>query len=123
MKSFFASLLGSLVGMFLFAFLAVLLFVGMIGAMAALGEKPVTVPKSAYLVFDLSADIHDGPRAHDPFAVLVDYALPPLGVEFEYLQVFPVWGPLAGAGVSQPESPPTGDTYGFCRSGSGKVMV
>lgn len=70
MKPFFASLLGSLVGMFLFAFLAVLLFVGMIGAMAALGEKPVTVPKSAYLVFDLSADIHDGPRAPDPFAVL-----------------------------------------------------
>jgi len=28
-------------------------------------------------------------------AVLVDYALPPLGVEFEYLQVFPIWGPLA----------------------------
>jgi len=70
MKSFFASLLGSLVGMFLFAFLAVLLFFGVIGALAALGEKPVTVPKSAYLVFDLSADIHDGRHAPDPFAVL-----------------------------------------------------
>ena len=26
---------------------------------------------------------------------MVDYILPPLGVEFEYLQVFPIWGPLA----------------------------
>ncbi len=31
----------------------------------------------------------------DQDAVLVDYILPPLGVTFEYLQVFPIWGPLA----------------------------
>lgn len=70
MKSFFASLLGSLVGMFLFALLMLVLFAGMIGVLAALGDKPVTVPKSAYLVFDLSADIHDGVRAPDPFEVI-----------------------------------------------------
>lgn len=70
MKSFFASVLGSLVGMFLFGLLALVLFAGTIGALATLGDKPVTVPKSAYLVFDLSADINDGPRPPDPFAVL-----------------------------------------------------
>ncbi len=31
----------------------------------------------------------------DQNAVMVDYLLPPLSVEFEYLQVFPIWGPLA----------------------------
>ena len=31
----------------------------------------------------------------DQNAVMIDYLLPPLMVDFEYLQVFPVWGPLA----------------------------
>jgi Ca2+-binding RTX toxin-like protein len=31
----------------------------------------------------------------DQDAVMIDYGLPPLGVDFGYLQVFPVWGPLA----------------------------
>jgi protease-4 len=70
MKSFFASLLGSLVGLFLFGFLVLLIFVGVIGAVAALGEKPVVVPKGSYLVFDLTANIHDGVRTPSPFDVL-----------------------------------------------------
>jgi protease-4 len=70
MKSFFASLLGSLVGLFLFGFLVLLIFVGVIGAVAALGDKPVVVPKGSYLVFDLTANIHDGVRTPSPFDVL-----------------------------------------------------
>ncbi len=31
----------------------------------------------------------------DQNAVMVDYLLPPLAVDFSYLQVFPIWGPLA----------------------------
>ena len=70
MKSFFASLLGSLVGLFLFGFLVLLIFVGVIGAVAALGDKPVVVPKGSYLVFDLTANIHDGVRTPSPFDAL-----------------------------------------------------
>jgi protease-4 len=70
MKSFFASLLGSLVGLFVFGFLVLLLGVGIIGAVATLGDKPVVVPKGSYLVFDLTANIHDGVRTPNPFEVL-----------------------------------------------------
>ena len=70
MKSFFASLLGSLVGLFLFGFLMLLIVVGVVGAVASLGEKPVVVPKGSYLVFDLTANIHDSVRSPNPFEVL-----------------------------------------------------
>lgn len=55
--------------MFVFGLLMLLMFVGMIGALAALGEKPVAVPKGGYLVFDLTANIHDGVRTPNPFEV------------------------------------------------------
>lgn len=74
MKTFFASLLGTLAALVLFVFGAVLLFVVFIGVMAAIGEKPATVPDGAYLVFDLSADIADAPAQFDSAALRALFA-------------------------------------------------
>jgi protease-4 len=66
MKSFFASLFGSLAALVIFfggcAFLGLLLVV----ALASMGKKgPEPVAQGAYLVFDLSANIQDAPPAFD----------------------------------------------------------
>lgn len=68
MKTFFASLLGTLAGLVLFLFGGALLFILLIGVMAALGEKPVAVEDGSYLVFDLTADIADAPPQFDSAA-------------------------------------------------------
>jgi Ca2+-binding RTX toxin-like protein len=57
-------------------------------------------------------------------AVMIDYQLPPLGVEFEYLQVFPIWGPLAvsieiGFGFNIDLHSIGFDTYGYQRYADG----
>ena len=70
MKTFFASLLGTLAGLALFLLGGVLLFVVMMSVLAAIGEKPVVVEKGSYLVFDLSADISDAPAQFDNAALL-----------------------------------------------------
>ena len=57
-------------------------------------------------------------------AEMIDYLLPPLGVEFEYLQVFPVWGPLAVSieisfGFTVDLHSVGFDTYGYQRYANG----
>jgi Ca2+-binding RTX toxin-like protein len=57
-------------------------------------------------------------------AVMVDYKLPPLAVEFEYLQVFPVFGPLAVSieisfGFTVDLHSVGFDTYGYQRYAKG----
>jgi protease IV len=69
MKTFFASLLGTLAAIVLFVFGTVLVLFVTLGAIAALGEKPVVVENGAYLVFDLSADIADSPGQFDSAAL------------------------------------------------------
>jgi len=64
MKSFFASLFGSLTALVIFfggcAFLGFVLLV----ALAAMGQKhPTQVTQGSYMVFDLSANIQDAPPA------------------------------------------------------------
>ncbi|MBP7143480.1 MAG: hypothetical protein KBA71_16365, partial [Opitutaceae bacterium] len=61
MKSFFASMLGTMAALFAFALLVVVAIFGFVGfvAMATSGSKPVMVEDGAYLVFDLNADISD----------------------------------------------------------------
>jgi protease IV len=70
MKSFFASLFGSLTALVIFfggcAFLGVFLLV----VLAAMGQKhPPAVEQGAYLVFDLSTNIQDAPPAFDSGAL------------------------------------------------------
>jgi protease IV len=65
MKAFFASLLGTLAALVLFVFGGVILMFVVLGAIAAMSDRPVVVERGAYLVFDLSADIADSPPQFD----------------------------------------------------------
>ena len=67
MKNFFTSLLGALVALIIFTIGGGLLFVGFIGAIAAMGnsQKTETVEQGSYLVFDLAANITDSPPLMD----------------------------------------------------------
>lgn len=65
MKNFFASCLGTIFGLFLFAFLGLALIIGLFAAAASAGSKSsikeVNVAQGAYLVLNLSANITDAP--------------------------------------------------------------
>jgi protease-4 len=67
MKNFFTSMLGALVALMLFAGGALLLFIGILGAIVSMsGEKKApTFERGSYLVFDLSANITDAPATLD----------------------------------------------------------
>ncbi len=67
MKNFITSMLGALVALIVFTAGAVLLFIGLIGAMVALGQKNKApeVADGSYLVFDLSTNITDAPPPLD----------------------------------------------------------
>jgi protease IV len=68
MKNFFTSMFGALVALMIFTVGCALLFVGFIGAMAALGRSDKTGPgfdRGSYLVFDLSLNISDAPAPVD----------------------------------------------------------
>lgn len=66
MKNFFTSMLGALVALVIFTTGTLLLLVGFIGALAALGgEKKVQVERGSYLVLDLAAEITDAPPVID----------------------------------------------------------
>jgi protease-4 len=70
MKNFLTSLLGALVALFLFSVCAVLLFVGVLGAIISIGMKhskpdDVRIEQGSYLVFDLSVNITDAPAPYD----------------------------------------------------------
>jgi len=69
MKTFFASLLGTMLALFLFALGLLVVGFGFIGVIASLGNKPVSVPKGGYLVFDLTSNISDAPTRVDPFGL------------------------------------------------------
>ncbi len=67
MKNFITSMLGALVALVIFSVGACLLFIGLIGAIIAMGQqKKVTeVVDGSYLVFDLSTNITDAPPPVD----------------------------------------------------------
>ncbi|HEY1792855.1 MAG TPA: signal peptide peptidase SppA [Opitutaceae bacterium] len=67
MKNFITSMLGSLVALIVFATAAVLLFIGFVGAIVALGHEKKTpeIASGSYLVFDLSTNITDSPPEFD----------------------------------------------------------
>ncbi len=74
MKTFFASMLGTMVALFVFVLLGAIAFFGFVGvvAMATSGGKPVLVENGAYLVFDLNADISDAPPQVNPIEVFTN---------------------------------------------------
>jgi protease-4 len=65
MKNFFTSMLGALVALIVFTVGGALLFVGILGAIAAMTEKTVSVERGSYLVLDLSSAITDAPPVFD----------------------------------------------------------
>src|SRR4051812_34635136 len=70
MKNFFTSMLGALVALIIFSGGCLLLFIGFIAAIAAMGgtagEKSAPdLEKGSYLVFDLSGNISDAPQPID----------------------------------------------------------
>ena len=67
MKNFITSMLGALVALVIFSVGACLLFIGLIGALVAMGQqkKVPEVVDGSYLVFDLSTNITDAPPPLD----------------------------------------------------------
>jgi protease-4 len=67
MKNFITSMLGALVALVIFATGAILLFVGLIGAIVAVSQDKKTpeIESGSYLVFDLSSNITDAPPPID----------------------------------------------------------
>ena len=67
MKNFITSMLGALVAMVIFATGAILLFIGLIGAIVAINQdkKAPEIESGSYLVFDLSSNITDAPPPID----------------------------------------------------------
>jgi protease IV len=67
MKNFITSMLGALVALVIFTTGGVLLFIGFIGAIVAMGQqkKAPEVEAGSYLVFDLSSNITDAPPPID----------------------------------------------------------
>lgn len=66
MKNFFTSMLGALVALIIFSFGSVLLLVGFVGAIAAIGGGEAAAPsleKGSYVVFDLAVNITDAPAS------------------------------------------------------------
>jgi protease-4 len=70
MKNFLTTLLGALAALFIFGFAALLIFVGILGAIISAGvqraePKSTGIETGSYLVFDLSSNFTDGPARHD----------------------------------------------------------
>jgi len=68
MKNFFTSMLGALVALVIFSGGCMLLFIGFLAAMAALGGSEKAAPdleRGSYVVFDLSTNITDAPPPVD----------------------------------------------------------
>jgi protease-4 len=67
MKNFITSMLGALAALLVFSAGAALLFIGLIGAIVAMGQKNKApeVADGSYLVFDLSTNITDAPPPLD----------------------------------------------------------
>ncbi len=70
MKNFLTSLLGALVALVIFSVGALLIFIGILGALVSVGmhraePKSAKMEAGSYLVFDLSANITDAPSPFD----------------------------------------------------------
>jgi protease-4 len=71
MKSFFTSFFATLAALLVFCFGSVLMFFLVIGALSALGDKPVAVTPGSYLTIDLGLAIQDAPLQNEEFDELM----------------------------------------------------
>lgn len=71
MKNFFTSMLGALAALVVFSAVCVLLFIGFIAALAAIGgaETAPRLERDSYLVYDLSTRVSDAPSQFDLSAI------------------------------------------------------
>ena len=67
MKAFFTSFFAALSALVVFCLAGVVMLLLVLGALAALGNKPVLVPQGAYLVVDLGMAIQDTPLQMEEF--------------------------------------------------------
>jgi len=72
MKSFFTSFFATLSALLVFCLGSFVVFFIFLGALAALGEKPVVVTPGSYLVVDLSTAIQDAPLQNEEFDELMN---------------------------------------------------
>ncbi len=72
MKNFFASFFGSLLALVVFVGGACLLGFVLLAAIAAAGEKTVSVEKGAYLVLNMSVNLQDSPEQNEDLAEMLE---------------------------------------------------
>jgi protease-4 len=72
MKSFFTSFFATLSALLVFCLGSFVVFFIFLGALAALGEKPVVVTPGSYLVVDLGTGIQDAPLQNEEFDELMN---------------------------------------------------
>lgn len=82
MKDYIKMTLATITGLFLFGFVAMFLFIGMIGAIAAVGETAPVMPKEAVLSIDFSEmTLAEQTSEADPLAMLQgDGEITPVGI-------------------------------------------
>ncbi len=72
MKNFFASFFGSLLALIVFVGGACVLGFILLAAIAAAGDKPVTVEKGSYLVLNMSVNLQDSPEQNEDLAEVLE---------------------------------------------------
>ena len=72
MKNFFASFFGSLLALIVFVGGACLLGFILLAAIAASGDKPVTVEKGSYLVLNMAVNLQDAPEQNEDLADMLE---------------------------------------------------
>lgn len=72
MKNFFASFFGSLLALIVFVGGACVLGFILLAAIAAAGDKPVTVEKGSYLVLNMAVNLQDAPEQNEDLADMLE---------------------------------------------------
>lgn len=72
MKNFFTSFFATLTALLVFLIGGTVVMMLLLGALAAMGEKPVVLQKGAFLVLDLSANIQDTPIQNEGLEELAE---------------------------------------------------
>ena len=71
MKDFIKMTLATMAGLFIFGIAALFIFIGMVGAMASLGNSQPVMPREGVLQIDMSAmTLTEQTKEADPFATL-----------------------------------------------------
>ena len=81
MKEYIKMTLATITGLFLFGFVAMFLFIGMIGALAAVGDTAPVMPKEAVLAIDFTEmTLAEQTAEADPLTILQGGNITPVGI-------------------------------------------